>query len=398
MKVSIVACGMGGEGTMTKAAFSCFEKADIIIGANRLLIDLETFQGKKVEAIYPDEIVSLIESAKGQTVAVALSGDTGFYSGAKKLIERLKEVTVIPGISSVQYMAAAIQKTWQDVQLVSAHGVDCNVVGQVLKHKKTFFLTGGALTVPVIIEKLVNQGLGNVEVYIGERLSYPDERITRGKAKNHLGKKFDSLSVLWIERKEFFGDKRRKLYDEDFIRGKVPMTKEEVRTIACDYFQVEDGDTIFDLGAGTGSVAIQYALKYPMAYVEAVEINETAVELIRENREKFKAYNMEVYHGEATEVIESLRTPDHVFIGGSKGNLSKILELILQKNPEVNILITAVTMETIVEATTVMKSLFEEEFTVTQVSVSKGRKLGSYNMLMAENPIFLIGRRGKSSE
>ncbi len=399
MKVSIVACGTGNENMMTIAARECFCQADVIIGATRLLEDLSAYEAVKIKAINPDEIVLLIDEKKDKNIAVALSGDTGFYSGAKKLIEKLGDkVEVIPGISSVQYMASALKKTWQDVTLVSAHGTACNVIGHVLNSKKTFLLTGGELTVAVIIEKLVNSGLGGLKVYIGERLSYADELITKGLAKDFVGKDFDSLSVMWIEREDIFRDRRIKLFDEDFIRGKVPMTKEDVRTIACDFFQVRDNDVIFDIGAGTGSVAIQYALKYPKSRVVAVEINETAVELIYHNKEKFHAFNIEVCKGEATEVIEGAGTPNHVFIGGSKGNLKQILSIVHGKNPDVNLLITAVTMETIIEATSAMKELFDDGFTVTQIAVSKGRKLGNYNMLMAENPIFLIGRRGKCSE
>ena len=110
------------------------------------------------------------------------SGDVGFYSGALKLHEELSsvdafDVEMLPGVSSVQYFCAKVPTTWQDAYLISVHGRACNVCGAVRSHAKTFVLTGGAVKAQDVCHELDAAGLGAVEVWIGERLSYADERI-----------------------------------------------------------------------------------------------------------------------------------------------------------------------------------------------------------------------------
>ncbi|MFI3238325.1 MAG: precorrin-6y C5,15-methyltransferase (decarboxylating) subunit CbiE [Lachnospiraceae bacterium] len=400
MRVSIIASGMGQCGTLTREAQERLACAELIIGAKRIIAEYDSLKAEKIAAVAAEQIVNCIKDAMAEEIVVAMSGDTGFYSGTKSLLMQLdtfiqegNQVEVIPGVSSVQYMASRIMRPWQDVKLASAHGKFCNVVGTVLSNRETFFLTGGVLTVKVILEKLFEVGLGNAEVYVGERLSYSDERVTHGKVLELVNQTFDKLAVMWVVRDEIFIDRNSTIRDDDFIRGKVPMTKGEVRSVVCDYFNVKDNDIIYDIGAGTGSVAIKLALKYPMATVKAIEVNEDAIDLIHQNRENLQAYNMSVFHGEASELLAEFEAPNHVFIGGSKGNLEQILDTILAINPDASVLISAVTMETVVEATNLCKKYFGCDIEITQISVSRTKAIGRYNMLKAESPIFLIGRR-----
>lgn len=165
MKITLVGMGMGNPDTLTRAAWSALEQAQRMIGARRLLEALPPhFGGLRLEAVAPQAILRLIEEAPQEKICVVFSGDTGFYSGAKKVTALLQEkgyeVKIHCGVSTVQYLAAQLGRSWQDVRLVSAHGVDCDVVGQVLCGEETFFLTGGDITPQTIIHRLCARRIG----------------------------------------------------------------------------------------------------------------------------------------------------------------------------------------------------------------------------------------------
>ena len=388
MKISIVGMGMGNDETITKAGERAILEADFLIGAKRLI---ECFPNKKgFDEIYPEKIVKIIEeNGNYSNIVVLMSGDTGFYSGTKKLLPILEDydVSVIPGISSVQYMASKIKRPWQNVRLVSAHGVKVNILGNVLKSKETFFLTGGEITPKEIIDELNYFNLGDTIVYVGENLSREDEKIKKGLAKDLTGKTFHSLSVVWIIRKDFteLNSYGGSIEDGIFARDKVPMTKMEVRGTIISKMGIKDNDIVYDIGAGTGSIGIEMALLNKTSKIYAIETNELGVSLIRENRKKFSAYNLKVIEGMAPLVMDELPKPDKAFIGGSKGNLKEIFSKLMEMNPDVKIVVSAIALETLNDAF----CLFENP-EVTQISVSKAKNIAGYNMMMGQNPIYII--------
>lgn len=398
MKIDIIGIGTGNENLISKESLELIQAADLVIGAKRIIDSVCPCEKNKVYEINDEKIEEVIRKNLDLKIAVLMSGDTGFYSGATKLAKRIidLDVSIHSGNSSLQYLSSKIFRPWQDVKLVSAHGKECNVLGNILSSKETFFLTGGKIKAENIIKIINKSGLKKVKAFIGERLSYENEKITSDFAENLQDVKFDPLSVVWVLRPEIYRDFTKQILDKDFIRAKVPMTKGEVRAVICDFFDVKEDDIIYDIGSGTGSIAISLAIKNPLSTVYAFEVNEEAFKLSSENIDKFCAYNVDNVFGEATEKIKDCKSPNHVFVGGSKGNLEKIIDEILRKNNEANILVSAVTMETLNQATMIFKEKFGENFEFMQISVSKSKKIGSYNMIMAENPIFLIGRRGKS--
>ena len=161
--------------------------------------------------------------------AVLYSGDTGFYSGAAKLLPLLRamgySVRVLPGLSSVQLLAAAVGRPWQDWKLVSAHGRACDPVAEVLAHPQVFFLTGGGDTPATLCAKLTAAGLGAAHALVGENLGTPAEAIRFGLARELAAQSFAPLSVLLIEREALPPRRTPGLPDDAFIRGAVPMTK-----------------------------------------------------------------------------------------------------------------------------------------------------------------------------
>lgn len=391
MTVYIIGIGLGNPDTMTVQARKAIEGSDLLIGAPRML---ENWKEKPcISAIASTDIVEKLREYNPETAAVLLSGDVGFYSGAKGLYPLLAGETVIPipGLSSVQYLCAKCCVPWEDVCLISAHGRAHNAVGEIRCHRRSFVLTGGNYRAEALCRELTEAGLGDVTVTVGERLSYPEERLVTGSARSLMEEQFDSLSAVLVDNphpltREF---QAPSLPDDAFTRGKVPMTKQEVRMTAVSLLHLRREDTVWDVGAGTGSVSVECALASCAGRVYAIERKDDAVALLEENKEKFGVTNLTVVPGLAPEALENLPAPDRVFIGGSGGNLQEILQICLHKNPNVRVVLTAVTVETLTEGLRCMDNLgFSPE--VTQLAVTRTRKVGTYHMMDAQNPVWVL--------
>ena len=174
------------------------------------------------------------------------------------------------------------------------------------------------------------------------------------------------------------------------------MTKEEVRSVSLSRLALREDDLVWDVGAGTGSVAVEAALQAPWGRVFAVEQKPEACALIRQNRDAFSAWNLEVVEGEAPDALRDLPAPDCVFIGGSSGTLGEMLQLALQKKPAVRVVINAITLETLAEGMKWMTALPMEEVQVVQLSAARSRQAGNYHLMMGQNPVAILSGRGAS--
>lgn len=395
-QVAIIGIGMGTKNAMTVEALTLCEQADMFIGASRMLEAVKEYKKPSYMAYKPEDILGYIKSHPQFTkVVVVLSGDTGFYSGAKKLISQCDgwyDIKVCAGISSVSYLCSKLSTTWEDAILLSLHGQKQNLIAAVKNHKKVFALTGNGAEVTKIIAELLEYGLTKVMVTVGENLSYANERIMTNSPDQLQNQEFHGLCVMLFIN-PYPKDKivTSGILDEEFIRGKVPMTKSEVRTISLSKLQLKKDSVVYDIGAGTGSVAIEIGLISTEGFVYAIEKKPEAIKLIHENKYKFQVSNLHVIEGSAPEVLTDLPVPSHVFIGGSSGNLKQIVELVLEKNPKVRIVINAIALETVAEALNIGK---EYKSDITQVMVSKGKEVGSYHMMMGQNPVYIISFQG----
>ena len=398
-KVTLLGIGMGSIDNMTIEGRKACENADVIIGAKRMLESLTQFHKPYFDSYRPEDIKEFIDShVEYRNFVVALSGDIGFYSGAAKLIETLDdyELELLPGISTVVYLCSKLKMTWQDVKFISNHGRYENLIGAVKTNQKVFSLLGGQDCVGSLCQKLIHYGLNDVVIYLGEQLSYENEKITKGSPSQLMNQSFIEPCAVLIENTDAkHSIVSHGISDDSFIRGKVPMTKEEIRSISISKLQLNKNAIIYDIGAGTGSVAIDMAMQAADGTVYAIEKKSEAVTLIEENKMKFGADNLVVVEGIAPEAMEQLPEPTHAFIGGSSGNLQDIMMLLLLKNPKVRIVINAITLETISEALQCVNSLEVTEVEVVQVSISKAQTIGEYHMMMGQNPVYIISCTGK---
>ena len=391
MKVYLIGCGCGPE-TLTREAAEALQNADLVIGAGRLLAGIET-KGEKREAVYTDAIEALLRSSEAESACVLYSGDSGFYSGARLLLPRLTDwdVRVIPGVSSLQALAARLGRPWQDWTLCSSHGVDCDVAEVLAKGKPGFFLTGGKTGPAELCQTITALGLGALPVTVGENLYTENERLVHGSAAELAEEDFAPLSVLLCEAAERPARRVPGLPDEAFERLEgVPMSKQELRALALAKLAVTAEDICWDIGAGSGSVSVELALQAKEVW--AVEREAEALTLAERNKERFRAWNLHLLPGEAPEALDAFPKPDAVFVGGSGGRLKEILCAIHAANPAARVCVSAIALETLEAATRELEALgYETE--ITQLSVSRSRKAGKLHMMMAQNAVWLITGR-----
>lgn len=392
-QVTLLGIGMGNSDTLTIQGKKALERADLLIGARRMVDSVKMPHHQIFYEYRSEKIAEYIAGhPEFEHVVVALSGDVGFYSGAKKLLSLLGEDTeIICGISSVVYFMAKIGLSWDDAKIVSSHGRSCNLVSLIRHHHKVFAILGTSDGVSGLARTLTSYGMGEVLLYVGENLSYENEKVFAARAAELVNYQGDALSVVCAcnenaqQRLETHG-----IPDEAFIRGKAPMTKEEVRTVSLSKLHLAEDSVCYDVGAGTGSVSVEMALRAYQGMVYAIEKKEEAVELLWKNKQKFAVDNLEIIQGTAPEALENLPVPTHAFIGGSSGNLQEILKVLLEKNEHVRIVINCITLETISEALNAIRRFSFEETEVVQLCASRAKEIGRYHLMMGENPIYII--------
>ena len=391
-EINIIGMGMS-EKTLTREALDLISEADILIGAKRLINEFAHMKKPSFNAYLSNDILEIIEKTDSEKIAILVSGDVGFYSAAEKLVDVLKDYNpnLISGISSVSYFFAKCSLPWKDANLISCHGLDTNIVSSVRRNRYTFALTGK--NIPELQNELIKYGFGDLKVWIGENLGSNEESVQESIISDLGGKEFSSLTVLIIENPDFDSRIRTGIPDEEFIRGKVPMTKSEVRAVCLSKLSLSSSDIAYDIGCGTGSVTIEMAFSAYDGKVYAFDKNEEAIALLEQNCQKFHLDNVEAICGLAPECLKDLPVPDVAFIGGSSGNMDEIVSYLYGINDKMRFVITAVTLENAMAGLDSLKNVGISG-DIVQVAVSKGRQIGDLHMLMAQNPIFIISGSG----
>ena len=186
--------------------------------------------------------------------------------------------------------------------------------------------------------------------------------------------------------------------DGDFLRTEVPMTKSEVRAVTLSKLRLTKNALCWDVGAGTGSVSLEMAEVCEDGMVYAIERKPEACDLIEQNKKHLGVTNVTVVPGTAPDALRDLPAPTHVFIGGSGGELKDIMALVLEKNPSARIVVNTVTAETFAAALDAVKTLPVRDVEIVELSVSRGRKVGNYHLMTAQNPVYLFSCQGGKDE
>ena len=393
MRLTIVGAGPGAPELLTGMALRRLQEAGVIYyTAERLKKSIPDMQEKAVYLPYKTLVETLLRK-EAQRPVLLVSGDVGFYSISSALKERLPDwdLEYVNGLSSLQVLCARAGVPYDRVKVASVHGRSLPPVPLVSYNEWTFFLTGGDKRANHVLKELTQAGLGHVRAWVGENLTMRDERLLEGTAFSLAEEPFASLAVVLLHNSAWT-DPFVTLRDDDFARGKAPMTKEEIRAVSLARLSVRPGDVCYDIGAGTGSVSVAMAYLAREGMVYAIERKEEAFRLLEKNRRKLGAFNVVPVFGAAPEAIDSLPAPDCVFIGGSGGELGRIIASVLQKNPNARFVVNAITLETLQESVTCLEQAgISPE--ISCISGARAELVGRYHMMKAQNPVYVISGR-----
>lgn len=416
-EVSVVGCGMGNEGSLTGDARTSIEEAQYIFGSKRL-VDIYGREKQSFPFYKAVDIIQYLDrlssSLADDTIkaAVLYSGDSGFYSGTKELIPALDEwkneqkdrgtvvyIKQIPGISSIAALSSVMGITYENSSIITMHGVDqdnesdMNVITSVRNNEKTFLLLSKPEDFAYYGKLLTEAGLGEVKLVMGINLGAPDVKLYGKRASDAAGmsgKLPDGLATLYIYNEETFSTPGFALKDTDFIRHEgIPITKEEIRYVILGKLGLKKGEVFYDIGSGTGSISVAAAGISDDIHVYAIEELGDAVELTKKNKEKYGRDNITVVRGSAPEEFDVLPAPDAAFIGGTNGKLREIIRGLKDKNKEVRVVATAVTLETLSAIMEVMSEIPYSSVDIIQLNISKTRTIEKYHIIGALNPVFV---------
>ncbi|MDE7312941.1 MAG: precorrin-6A reductase [Eubacterium sp.] len=411
IEITLAGIGMGSPGCMTKEVEWAVSEADYVFGAQRLLDGVcagaEKHPFYQAQQVLPflHHILAQKETWAVKKAVILFSGDSGFYSGCQALYKALEtqvrqnrlpaSLRVLPGISAVAYLAACLGESYHDAAVYSIHGKKLDHLARRIQcSPKTFLLTSGVKDINWLGRLLTDAGMTECEVITGYQLSYPKQRIERHTPSECGMLNEEGMYTCLI--KNPYAAKRRLTHgiaDKEFLRDRVPMTKEEVREAGICKLHLHEQAVVYDIGSGTGSVSVEIAGLSDCLQVYAIEQKPEAVALLEKNKEKFRLQNITVVSAQAPEGFLGLPMATHAFIGGSGGRLKDILEALWQVNPAMRVVIHAASMETICEITKILtewkaqRRIKEEE--VVQIQVNRAKKAKSYHLMQSENPVWI---------
>ena len=410
-EITLAGVGMGNPKSLTGEVKEAIDHADILLGAERMIAPYAPRIEKKPYYMAKQILPYLKELSKKEydrnpcRVVILFSGDTGFYSGCKAMYEALTAeikggglqgtVVIRPGISSISYLAACMGERYEDALLISMHGKEVpDLAEKIRTNAKVFLLMSGASDLEALGELLIREGLTDCVVTVGYQLSYPEQEIRTLTLQECRGSHKEGLYTCFIFNpvpdKAILTPYRG---DAAFIRDKVPMTKAEIREVSICKLHLVEGAVVYDVGSGTGSVAVEMAGLSGSIAVYAIEQKEEAVSLIKQNKEKFRLPNLHVIKGKAPEALEALPVPTHAFIGGSGGQLREILDCLYKKNHKMRVVLNAISLETISELKEILAQFRVMEEELVQVQVNRMKPVGSYHLMQAENPVWICSFR-----
>lgn len=397
-KIYLIGAGIEGWEGFGGKALEVISKAELLIGHQRLLDIFPDFKGEKRTF---GDLSIMLDSLKttDKMVVVLSSGDPNFFGIARFLLRNLPKdrIEIFPNVTSVQYAFSRIKEPWDDSIFVSVHGRGLkSAIDRIIAADKAAVLTDEVNNPSALAKELINRGAEGYEVYLCEDLGLPTEKITRTDVRGLVDRPASALNILimikaWeptLENYPVIG-----IDDEEYHTAKKLITKQEIRAITLAKLQLQNDLVMWDIGAGSGSVAIEAGNLMPNGKVFALEKNAQYVVFLRDNLKKFSARNVLLVEAFAPEGLDDLPDPDRVFIGGSGGMLEDIIDAVDRRlKPDGTIVLNAVTLDTLTKA---VEFLEDHGYTVDVacVNVAKTRGLTEYKMFEAHNPVYVISAR-----
>jgi precorrin-6Y C5,15-methyltransferase (decarboxylating) len=405
-KVFIVGVGDDGLAGLTDQAREVVRSAELVVGAEETLSRVPHLVAEKVP-VGTDlrEIARRIEQDRPRKrIVVLASGDPLFYGVARYLCERIgkEHFEVLPHVSSMQLAFARVKESWEDAYLTSlANRNPDEVVDRIRTCDKVGIFTSENCSPSQLANELLRNGITYFRGFVCENLGSPDERVTQGELDEIAEMSFAPLNVMILVRKPDLPDRTRaprpfQLFgnpDDTFAQNRPCsglMTQSEVRAIALAQLNIRPASTVWDIGAGSGSVAIEAAQLASQGVVYAIEKDAADFQLMVANAERFGVRNLRPIHGRAPEALAQLPTPDAIFVGATGREIGPLLDETYRRlAKDGRLLINIAALDALHYAYTCLRS-FEVEPFVWMVQISRGtHQLGNVRF-EALNPTFLL--------
>ncbi|MDA1055701.1 MAG: precorrin-6y C5,15-methyltransferase (decarboxylating) subunit CbiE [Planctomycetota bacterium] len=340
-KVYVIGIGDDGLESLTGAARQLVDQAEVLLGAGRLLAAVTNPTARRVEVGSDfDELLAEIEANANQQTVVLTTGDPFFYGTARYLCDHLgkERFEVVPHVSSMQLAFARVKESWDEAYLTNLANQSLDrVVERVRTAEKVGIFTTEETPPSAVAKAMLDRQIDYFHAYVCENLGSPDERVTQCDLQELAGQEFAALNVLVLVRNPDVPDRPtqrigRRLFgnpDEAFLQSKPQrglLTPAEVRVMALAEMDIGPASVVWDVGAGSGSVAIEAAQIASGGSVYAIEMEAEDYQLIAENAQRFGVTNLTAILGQAPEAWADLPDPDSVFIGGTGRAVANIAQ------------------------------------------------------------------------
>jgi len=397
-KVLIVGMGLSAR-DLTPAHLEAIGSAEILMGGSRHLEQFADLAAEK--RVIRGTIAETIEFIRARRferrIVVLASGDPLFFGIGHTIARSLgrDQVTVLPNITSIAAAFARINEPWSEAAVVSLHGRDriFDVLAALKSGRAVAVLTDQRQSPQWLAQWLAERGIQSVRMAVFERLGSGEEAFGRYTLPQAAQKTFAQPNVVILEQPDE-GPAPRSLTlgtsDEDYLHGNGLITKSEVRAVTLAKLQLKPGLTLWDLGAGSGSVGIEASVLLGAGRIVAVEQHAGRVDQIRQNALKYGVYNHETIQAHLPEGLASLPRPDRIFIGGGGRNLAAIVrDAVGFLNPDGVIVINTVLLDNLNPAMDALQALGMHP-DVVQVQVSRSREMPWSRRLEAQSPVWIL--------
>jgi precorrin-6Y C5,15-methyltransferase (decarboxylating) len=396
-QVHVVGLGQDPE-DLPKVISERIARAEVLVGGTRLLAWFEDHPALKLPIKSPlDEIIKQVEQEvlSGKEVVVLADGDPGFFGIGKSLVKALgrDNLQFYPNVCTLQTATARLKIPWENIRTLSLHGrKDLWPIFRALVHDDMVGVFTDAESDPGrLADVLMKRGVDTFHMHVFEDLGQEGERTRSFEFQEARDKSFSPLNFVLLER---IKDPEIALHlgmeDDLYIHEKGLVTKREIRAAGLAMLEIQTSHTVWDLGAGCGSVAIEASLLATEGRILAVEKNASRCESIRQNIQRTGAYGVEVVEGEMPGCLKGLEDPDRVFIGGGLSRNVGVLEKALNRlKPGGKMVVHLVLMGSLQQAREVLLDR-GWPFSITQVQVSRSQGLAGDLRLEALNPVYVL--------
>ncbi|OYP35014.1 precorrin-6y C5,15-methyltransferase (decarboxylating) subunit CbiE [Rhodopirellula sp. MGV] len=404
-RIHIVGIGDDGLDGLTGHAKSLLTSAEMVIGTSALLNRLnDSVPAVRVECNGGlDELKSAIAELPDKQTVLLASGDPLFYGIANYLTETVGKdrFEIVPHVSSMQLAFARVKESWDDAYLsnLAVQPLD-RVVDMIRSAERVGLFTTDSITPSVVAEALLDRRIDYFNAYVCENLGTPRETVTRGDLQSIRGQSFSPLNVMVLVRRTGAADlpstgKRTRLFgnpDDVFLQSRPKrglLTPMEVRCIALAELELQRDSIVWDVGAGSGALAIEAASIATAGKVFAIEMDAEDYNLMLQNAERFDVPSLVPIHGQAPAAWASLPDPSAVFVGGSGRIVPELVREAASRMPKGRIVVSVSSPDNLLAVQKVLEdSGYRAE--VRMINIARGQHQLDRVRFESLNPMFLI--------